>query len=131
MRRLNAMPNIYLSFLIFGTCALSAQLSEDPIEEEINVFESRITLDFPGLSYREASRIKAPNLVIIEGGAPREVTSLEPLAEAGDWRTIVYVDAPTTRAQTIRTAALALGGFVERFTQLGTVEIVVADLFRG
>jgi hypothetical protein len=128
MRSTAHLFSLSFSVLLLSVVAQGvAQDVEDPIEEEIRVFESRITLDFPGMSYREVKRIRPSGLVIVEDGAPREVTSLLPLADEGDWRTVVYVDAPTVRSLTTRTAALALGGYMERLTELGTVEIVIAD----
>ena len=115
---------------VLAACLLSSahgQARDERIEEEINVFESRITLDFGSMSYRQVRRLHPRNLVVVEDGAPRQVTSLKLLTEAGDWRSVIYIDTPLAKSRTIRMACLALGEHIENLTAVGTVEIVVAD----
>ncbi|MCZ6506799.1 MAG: hypothetical protein O7A04_01945, partial [Acidobacteria bacterium] len=87
--------------------ASSAQELEKAIEEEIDVLESRIVLDFVSLSARQARSLRPADLVVVEDGAPREVASLQRLSEVPDWRSVVYVDVPLAKNRTIRTASLA------------------------
>lgn len=120
-----------LLLLVACPLALVGQVREqDPeelIEEEIQVFESRTTIDFGSLRYRQTRRIRPSSLVVIEDGAPKQVTSLRPLSGVGEWRTVVYVDAPLVKAQTLRIASLALGEYIAVLTDLGSVEVVIAD----
>jgi hypothetical protein len=78
------------------------------------------------LGFRDRQRLKPEQLLVLEGGAPRRVTNLEPLG-SGSWRILIYVDAPLSRARTVRLASLRLGESARRLTDLGTVEVVVAD----
>jgi hypothetical protein len=100
--------------------------SEERIEAEITVFEATLALDPGDLSFRDRQRLRPDQVLVIEGGAPRRVTNIE-TADPGAWRILIYVDAPLSRARTLRLASLRLGGEARRLTDLGTVEIVVAD----
>ena len=112
---------------VFLANVVNSQVRDERIAEEINVFESRITLNFGSMSYRQIRRLHPSSLVVVEDGAPRQVTSLKPLVEAGDWRSVIYIDAPLAKSKTIRMACFALGEHIEELTALGTVEILVAD----
>lgn len=116
-----------LWLVLGGAVASWAQEVEDAIEEEIDVLESRMVLDFGSLSNRQARSLRPSDLVVIEDGAPRKMASLQRLSDVPDWRSVVYFDVPLAKSRTIRTASFALGAFIEEIAERGTVEIVVAD----
>jgi hypothetical protein len=103
-----------------------AQEREGGVTAEITVFEAQATLDPAPLSFRERQRLRPEQILVLEGGVARRVTNLEPLG-SGSWRILVYVDGPLSRPRTVRLATLRLGSDARRLTDLGTVEVVVAD----
>ena len=103
-----------------------AQESGQPLREEITVFEAQVIVDASGLGVVDKQRLKPENILLLEGGLPRRVTNMETLGQGG-WRVLIYVDAPTSRARTVKLASQRLGSLAEALTDLGSVEVVVAD----
>ena len=104
----------------------TAQERDPSVAEEITVFEAQVTVDTSGLGVIDRQRLRPNEILLLEGGVPRRVTNLEALGRGG-WRILVYVDAPTSRARTVKLAAQRLGSLARELTDLGSVEVVVAD----
>src|SRR5688572_15180220 len=112
-----------------GLAVVSAAVAQEPdssVREEITVFEAQMTVDASSLSVLDRQRLKPEGILLLEGGLPRRVTNLETVGQ-GSWRILIYVDAPTSRARTIKLAAQRLGSLADELTGLGSVAVVVAD----
>jgi hypothetical protein len=127
MRRasLVGLAGLFCATILTG--GVVAQQPDDTVIEEITVFESRLLADFAALPRRQAKGLEARDLVVYEDGIPRQVSNLQALPPAGQWRVVLYFDAPSSRARTLRLASLQLGEHAEALTALGPVEVVVAD----
>jgi hypothetical protein len=99
---------------------------DEKLAAEITVFESQLVIDPTDLSLTQRQRVRPEGVVVLEDGAPRRVTNIQPLG-TGEWKILIYVDAALSRPKTVRLASLRLGSEARRLTDLGTVEIVVAD----
>ncbi|MEE2776756.1 MAG: hypothetical protein VYE73_08330 [Acidobacteriota bacterium] len=121
------LRSILLISLFLAAVAVAAQEPADAIADEITVFESRVTVDLGDVEARQLRRMRPQDLTILENGVPRRVTSLQRLRTAGDWRIVVYFDAPLSRSRTMRLAGQQLGQYAETLTTIGLVEVVVAD----
>ena len=123
----------------FSSCLLSSprlnaqepEVADRPrVEEEITISESALIVDFgEGMTASQLARISAAQVQLFEEGVLREVVDLTPVlhARSESWRLVVWLDAPTTSTETVRRVSAALGGVATAMTQLGSVEIVVAD----
>jgi hypothetical protein len=104
----------------------AAAQREHASAEEITVFEAQVTVDPSRLGPIDRQRMRPDQILLLEGGVPRRVTNLEALGSGG-WRILIYFDAPSSREKTVKLAAQKLGSLARRLTDLGAVEIVVAD----
>ncbi|MDX1383687.1 MAG: hypothetical protein R3190_08590 [Thermoanaerobaculia bacterium] len=125
MRALHLTLPLLLALLV--PSGATAQQPADEISEEITVFESRLVLDLTQLSARQRGRLQPRDVLLLEGGLPREVTSLRRLIASGDFRIVLYFDVPLARSRTARLAGQHLGEYATYLTELGFVEVVVAD----
>lgn len=103
-----------------------AQERDPSVNEEITVFEAQVTVDTSGLGLVDRQRVRPDQILLLEGGLPRTITNLDALGTGG-WRILVYVDAPTSRARTVKLATQKLGSLARQLTDLGSVEVVMAD----
>ncbi len=71
------------------------------------------------------AELEAARLEVVEGGVARAVAAIEPLAEP--WRIVLYFDLLLVEPPVYRSAVLDLAEQAKRLTELGTVEIVLAD----
>ncbi|HVR29838.1 MAG TPA: hypothetical protein VMS86_09945 [Thermoanaerobaculia bacterium] len=106
--------------------SVAAEPRDERLAAEITVFETTLMVDADALGLRDRRRLRPQGLLVLEGGVPRRVTNLQS-PEHGSWRVLIYVDAPLSRARTVRLASLRLGEAAQRLTDLGAVEVVVAD----
>ncbi len=117
------------------------------LAEEIEVREVEMVVELPRLSsVPELSALKQAalgpeDLVVIEDGRSWPVTRIGPIAEGRirsrfgrdeavdlpDWTITVYADEVLAKPDTAFYAALALAKRAARLTELGPVEIVIAD----
>jgi len=111
---------------LFAQSPATDQERDQRLTEEVTVFEAQTSVDPTGLGPIDKQRLRADQVLLLEGGVPRKVTSLEPLGMGG-WKILVYFDAPTSRNRTVKLAAQRLGGLARALTDLGEVEVVVAD----
>ncbi len=119
-----------LAAFVAAICAFAspapAQERDPGVSEEITVFEAQVTVDASGLGPIDRQRLRPDQILLLEGGLPRRVTNLEALGTGG-WRILLYFDAPTSRARTVKLAAQRLGSLARQLTDLGSVEVVMAD----
>ena len=85
--------------------------------------DSEIVFQVPAGASRQPD---AATVELLENGALREVTAVEPVAER--WRIVVYFDLPGSTPEGVEAATTAIGAAAEALVALGDVEIVVADL---
>lgn len=125
MERLRrALTASLLLFLLSGH--LVAQQPPETFEGEIEVREIGVIVEPP----EEGSlrSVRPEDILVFEDGAPRQVVKAEPLRpESGSWRLVLYIDRELARPQTVHDAALVLSRQARRLTDLGAVEIVVAN----
>jgi len=105
---------------------LAGGLPAEPPEtfsEKLAVREREILVDLPdnlaGLQF------EPKDFQVLVDGQPREVTRAEPAT--GEWTIILYVDQVLARPGTIFYSGLALARRARELTQVGSVEIAVAD----
>jgi hypothetical protein len=119
-----------LAALLASTTVISpsarAQERDAKVAEVITVFEAQIAIDTSNLGPIDRQRLKPDQILLLEGGLPRQVTNIQPLGSGG-WRILLYFDAPTSRARTVKLAAQRLGRLAQELTDLGSVEVVIAD----
>jgi len=117
--------------LLLFVASISAQTPAQPqdtapaFKGEIQVREVGLVIEPP-----ENGLFKPEDLLVFEGGAPRQVLKAEPLRpEKGShpWNVVLYFDRALAGPETARGAALALARQAGRLTGLGTVEVAVAD----
>jgi len=102
-----------------------AQQQTQKFQGEIQVREIGLVVEPP-----ESGSFKPADLLVFDGGAPRQVIKAEPLrpeAGARPWQIVLYFDRVLAAPETARGAALALARQARELTGLGTVEVVVAD----
>jgi len=102
-----------------------AQQQTQKFQGEIQVREIGLVVEPP-----ESGSFKPTDLLVFDGGAPRQVIKAEPLRPEGGarpWQIVLYFDRVLAAPETARGAALALARQARELTGLGTVEVVVAD----
>jgi hypothetical protein len=130
-RRLLALVAVFATISALAPAAPAQEQDRDVneagrAEAEITVFEAQVTADTSDLGVVDRQRLRPENVLLLEGGVPRRVTNIEPLGSSG-WRVLIYVDVPTSRARTVKLATQRLGSLAQELTNLGRVEVVLAD----
>jgi hypothetical protein len=101
--------------------------SETQFKGEIQVREIGLVIEPPG-----SGPFKPADLLVFDGGEPRQVLKAEPLRPEPDkgsrpWTLVLYFDRALAAPGTLHNAALALARQARGLTGLGTVAVVVAD----
>lgn len=117
------------ALLLLSSAPLAAQ------EDQSRTFEGTIEVREIGLVVEPAEgksldKVRPEEILVFEEGTPRQVTKAEPLRPGkvgSPWTVILYFDRALARPETVRGAALVLARQARRLTELGTVEIVVAN----
>ena len=119
------------SFLLLAALAAAPDvLSSQPPEtfsEQVFVREMELVVDLPDVLQNNGW--KPGDFQVLVDGQPREVTRVEPVADAADphpWTVVVYVDEVLASPGTVFYAGLALAGQAAALTRLGNVEVVTA-----
>src|SRR5947208_9096727 len=119
-------PLAGLLFLPGAGGRLAAQEEPGKFAGEIQVREIGLLVEPP-----ESGSFKAADLLVFDGGAPRQVLKAEPLRPEGSavrpWTVVLYFDRALSRPDAIRGAALAFAKVSRELTGLGTVEVTLAD----
>ena len=100
--------------------------------EEMVVHEVELVVELP----REVEAPALTSLLVREDGEPRTVVKVEPLAPSAEakarlgghpWDVVLYFDRWLADSDAVGRAAIALAKAAETLTDLGAVEVVVAD----
>jgi hypothetical protein len=101
--------------------------------EEMVVHEVELVVELP----REAEAPALTSLLVREDGEPRTVVKVEPLAPPAGakapapgghpWDVVLYFDRRLADSDAVGRAAISLAKVAETLTDLGAVEVVVAD----
>ena len=124
---------ICISLGLFGasTAGAAQQQPSSSVRGAVQVREVEILFDHPSGLRWVGSKFTPDRIRISEDGNPRQVTRVEPLAEAGSnqgaWRVVICLDRKLASADTINRAIAQLVTQSGRLVGLGTVEIMVAD----
>lgn len=98
----------------------------ETFEGEIEVREIGVVVESP--EETPLRSVRPEDILVFEDGQPRQVVKAEPLRpESGAWSLVLYFDRELARPQTVHDAALVLSRQARRMTDLGAVEIVVAN----
>jgi hypothetical protein len=117
-------------FLVLLLAVWPATLAAQPPEtfsEQVFVREMELIVDLPDVLQDNGWR--PGDFQVLVGGQPREVTRVEPVADAADprpWTVVVYVDQILASPGTVFYAGLSLAESASALTGLGTVEVVAA-----
>lgn len=97
-----------------------------PYEESVVVREAEVVVQAPeGLSESRRRGLAPGSLLVLEDGAFRDVTSVQPLeTKEGEWTVVVAFERAFVAPETLFRSALALGHRAERLARLGNVEVV-------
>ena len=96
--------------------------------EEIDVAESSVVIELPGLGRVSPEEFEPDDFVVEVGGERRRVTGVSALdLKANPRPVLVYVDAVLSKPETVRLGAGALARQARSLTALGPVEIAVDD----
>src|SRR5215212_9663596 len=115
--------SLLLGALLAAPGVLAAQPPET-FSEQVFVREMELIVDLPDVLQNNG--FKPGDFQVLVDGQPREVTRVEPVADAADphpWTVIVYVDEVLASPGTVFYAGLALAGQAAGLTRLGNVEI--------
>lgn len=99
----------------------------ETFSEQVFVREMELVVDLPDVLQNNSFR--PGDFQVLVDGQPREVTRVEPVADAADphpWNVVVYVDEVLASPGTVFYAGLALAAEAAGLTRLGDVEIVTA-----
>ena len=107
-----------------GGGRLGAQPPEGgpPYAETVVVVESSVVVELP--SNRPEPRPE--EILVIEGGASREVVRIEPLAREGEWELLIWIDGALCQAESFSSTILALATRADALARLGRVRVVIA-----
>lgn len=125
-RCLRRLPVFLLAALATWPALLAAQPPET-FSEQVFVREMELIVDLPDVLQNNGFR--PGDFQVLVDGQPREVTRVEPVADAADprpWTVVVYVDQVLASPGTVFYAGLALAGHASTLTGLGDVEVVTA-----
>ena len=113
-----------------------------PFAEELLVEEAAIVVDLDeAMSMREVRALKTDDLLVLENGQRREVARLEMIeleprptgarvfenVGTCSWTFVAYIDVALSEPRTAFNNSLALGQRAESLTEMGCVDVVVAD----
>lgn len=130
MNRLRIRLPLALMLLALGAAGtpFAAQDQQPTFEGRVEVREAGIVVEPP-----EGTSLKAVSpgeILVFEDGTPRTVLKAEPLRPGGGsspWSLVLYFDQALTGPVTALDASLALARHARELTDLGPVEVVVAD----
>lgn len=118
-------------FLLLAALAAAPGALAQPPEtftEQVFVREMELVVDLPDVLQNNGWKPGAFQVLV--DGQPREVTRVEPVADAAEphpWTVVVYVDEVLASPGTVFYAGLALAGQAAALTRLGSVEVVTAS----
>jgi hypothetical protein len=118
-------PAFLILLLLASGSRLAAQEQTQKFEAEIQVREIGLVVEPP-----DKGTFKPADLLVFDGGDPRQVLKAEPLrpeAGARPWHIVLYFDQVLAGPETARGAALALARQARELTGLGSVEVAIAD----
>lgn len=122
--RSRAVLTLSLLLLSLGG-RLAAQEQTQKFQAEIQVREIGLVVEPP-----DNKAFKPADLLVFDGGEPRQVLKAEPLRPEGGarpWHIVLYFDQILAGPETARGAALALARQARELTGLGSVGVAVAD----
>lgn len=116
-------------FLLLSALFAAPGAAQPPetFSEQVFVREMELVVDLPDVLQNNGW--KPGDFQVLVDGQPREVTRVEPVADAADpspWNVVVYVDEILASPGTVFYAGLALAAEAAELTRLGNVEIVTA-----
>jgi len=126
LRFLLAGASLLAVLAVLAAVALPAQQTET-FSEEVFVREVELVVDLPDIL--EDNNLRPRDFRVLVDGQPREVTRVEPVADAdlpAPWTVVVYVDQVLAAPGTVFYAGLSLAERARELTALGSVEVVVA-----
>lgn len=116
-----------LALLLAAWPAVLAAQPPETFSEQVFVREMELIVDLPDVLQDNGWR--PGDFQVLVDGQPREVTRVEPVADAADprpWTVVVYVDEVLASPGTVFYAGLSLAGHASALTGLGDVEVVKA-----
>lgn len=116
-------------FLLLAALLAAPGVAQPPetFSEQVFVREMELVVDLPDVLQNNGW--KPGDFQVLVDGQPREVTRVEPVADAADprpWNVVVYVDEVLASPGTVFYAGLALAEQAAGLTGLGNVEVVTA-----
>ena len=122
-------PNLPALLLLAALAAPGVLAAQPPetFSEQVFVREMELIVDLPDVL--QDNGFKPGDFQVLVDGQPREVTRVEPVADAADphpWTVVVYVDQILASPGTVFYAGLSLAASASALTRLGSVEIVNA-----
>jgi hypothetical protein len=116
-----------LVLLLAAWPALLAAQPPETFSEQVFVREMELIVDLPDVL--QDNGWHPGDFQVLVDGQPREVTRVEPVADAADprpWTVVVYVDEVLASPGTVFYASLSLAEHASALTGLGNVEVVTA-----
>lgn len=116
-------------FLLLAALLAAPGVAQPPetFSEQVFVREMELVADLPDVL--QDNGFAPGDFQVLVDGQPREVTRVEPVADAADprpWSVVVYVDEVLASPGTVFYAGLALAEQAAGLTGLGNVEVVTA-----
>lgn len=120
-----------LAALAAAGLSLAAGAAGQPLQEALTVREVAVLVVPPAEQARWPGARRAGGIQVFEDDAPRRVTRVEDLADAGEdgapgWQVVLYWDAELAGPDVGRAAARLLARHADRITQLGEATLIAS-----